>query len=233
VATQKPDLFSPLDPAQPEPVSRIGGKSESPERIAASFLEAADVLAAAWRAERAKDYELFIALPIIHTYRHAIELTLKYQCFEIRRLVQTGLVMGYGTDTVPANLEEKLAKAHSIAQLINILHGLMSGLDTDKASSQLRQNIRDTLDYLHAAYAAGTAFRYATEKVPGSNPAVYVPVRPNDTLIYLDSTITRLHDAAVMLTDGLGGYLWAYDGLLSDLLSEHQSNLYYDQHPCG
>jgi hypothetical protein len=62
------------------------GGHESPERVAASFLEAAGRLAENWRTEPERSYELPIVLPILQNYRHAIELILKAACLRIQKL---------------------------------------------------------------------------------------------------------------------------------------------------
>jgi hypothetical protein len=219
VASQHLDLFSPLDPTSPEYPTVIGGEHETPERIAWQFLEAADQLAAAWRAERERGGELPIALPILQTYRHAIELLLKAGCFEIARLQRFTLKMGYGKATEPNDLESVLGNMHGIGEIIELLNNLMDGLDVDKESSKLPDEVQETLVFLHDADERGQAFRYGTQRI-SRRPPVWSPVRPNETAIHLDSAITRLHDAAQMLVDGLGGYLDAYESNMRDMWSE-------------
>jgi hypothetical protein len=192
--------------------------------VSLAFMRAAELLADAWRSaqgtRQAQDFE--IALPIIQTYRHAIELILKARCFEVAKLVTLGSSMGYGHDTVPPDLENKLGHTHAIADVIDILNALMDGLDVHDDSRDLPAEVSQTLDYLQAVDARGTAFRYATEQVKGVKPPQWQQVRPNDTLIYLDSAITRLRDAAELLAYGLSGYLGAYEDTLMGLYSEWQ-----------
>jgi hypothetical protein len=218
------DLFTPLDPENPEPPSWIGGTSESAERVGDSFLAAADILAEAWRSERGRDQELSIALPIIQNYRHAIELILKAQCLHVRRLIRLGRRMGIGGDTEPDNLEAQLG-THAIADLVKILDALMVGINPGETSGEFPEDVAQTLKYLHDLDAAGMAFRYATQPVPGTKRKVWEPVRPDATPIHLDSAITRLHDAAKLLTWGLGGFLDAYEDFLQDRLLEYSENM--------
>ena len=216
------ELFSPLDPEGEEIPVYIGGEAEQPWRLANSFLLAADTLADAWRlVARGHGHEPDTALPIIQTYRHAIELSLKSHCLRTKNLLSFGGHMGIGTDKAPTDLEKQLS-THSIAQLVKILESMLEGLAVGEEGRRLPDETAQILTYLHDLDARGEAFRYATRAVPGSKMLKWEPIRPDPTLVYLDSAMTRLHNAAQMLAWGVDGYLDAYEEYLQDMWREYE-----------
>ncbi len=219
-----PELFRPLDPNNPEAPSYLGGAHEEPERLAASFLLAADIHADVWRDSREHGREAPIVLPILQTYRHALELLLKAGCMRIAALQRRSLEMGWGSFTEPAALEDVLGHTHGIGDLVDLLTQLMDGLDVDKQTSQLPLEVRETLGFLHAQDAKGQAFRYGTHQA-SRKPSIWKPLRPEQTEVYADSAFTRLSDAAHLLADGLGGYLDAYEAILNEQYAEWQANM--------
>ncbi|SDG04779.1 hypothetical protein SAMN05660662_0139 [Blastococcus aurantiacus] len=222
---QTAELFSPLDPDDDEMPTYIGGELEKPWRLANSFLLAADTLADAWRVAVQQDgREPETALPIIHNYRHAIELSLKSHCLRTRNLLRFGGSMGIGTDAAPANLEKQL-NTHSIAGLVKILESLLEGFAVGEEGRRLPEQTARILTYLHDLDAGGMAFRYATQPVRGSKMLEWEPIRPEPTPIYLGSAMTRLHGAAQMLAWGVDGYLDAYEDHLQDRWREYQQNM--------
>lgn len=225
MAQSIPDLFSPADPGNGEKPTYIGGVYEREDRLAESFLEAADALAEAWLQSQQKlGRELPIALPIIQTYRHAIELGLKAQCFRVRRLLQMESVYRPGIEQPSDDkLEERLGNCHSVEQLVNILTGLSERLAVDTESSQMPDDVNANLQYLHDLDSGGTAFRYATQPVEGSRKKLWEPVRPDETGIYLGSTITRLRGAAQLIIWGMGGFLQDYEDYLQDMYGDLES----------
>jgi hypothetical protein len=224
-AEQTAELFSPLDADSVEIPTYIGAEAEEPWRLANSFLLAADTLAAAWRAaDHGREPET--ALPIIQTYRHAIELSLKSHCLRTRDFIAFGGRMGIGTDRAPVDLEKQLS-THSIARLVEILESLLERLAVGDEGRKLPEETARVLRYLHDLDAGGMAFRYATRPEPGTKGMVWEPIRPEPTPIYLDSAITRLHKAAQMLAWGVDGYLDAYEEHLQDMWREYERNMDY------
>ena len=98
----------------------------------------------------------------------------------------------------------------------------MDGLAVDHESSRLPAKTRSTLQYLHDQDDHGQAFRYGTQRVQ-RKPPVWETIRPEETLIYLESAIVRLHDAAVMLVNGLGGDLDVYEELTREISAEFEA----------
>jgi len=96
----------------------------------------------------------------LQTYRHAIELLLKAGCLEIARLQRFTLKMGYGKATEPDDLESVLGNMHGIGELIEVLNNLMDGLDVDRETSKLPEEVQEALAFLHDADERGQAFRY-------------------------------------------------------------------------
>ena len=87
------DLFTPLADSNGAGRVDIGGRVEEPEHVGRAFLKAADRLADALRRSDWRDDDL--ALPILQTYRHAIELLLKWTCIEVQKNLTFGRHMGY------------------------------------------------------------------------------------------------------------------------------------------
>lgn len=226
-----PELFSQLYPLDDEPPTYIGGRHEHEDQLAESFLPAADELAEAWREKSKPHRELKIALPIIQNYRHAIELGLKAQCFKARELLIKEDALSKEVDLSGLDdLANELGRTHSIETVIVRLNDLMSRLSVDQSSVTLPDKTETTLAYLHDLDAGGMAFRYATEAVavavPGSKKQkVWKPVRPAETAIYLQSTITRLQDAATLIIWGMTGFLQEYDDYLNDMYAAHEAEM--------
>jgi hypothetical protein len=218
------EMFGRDGPAPPGTQVWVGGHLESAEALGQAFLEAADALAEVWRSGRRTASTDRLALPIIQTYRHAIELMLKAGCEKTAQLIGFGQELGYGQETRPADLEDELGSTHSIARLVTLLNDLLSGL-ADSGAGKMPTETASMLQYLHDLDEHGMAFRYASKRVGKGKMVKWEPVRPAVTLLDLDHATTQLHEAAGMLSAGLMSYLDAYEQWLQEMWGEYQSNL--------
>ena len=220
------DLFTPLADSNGTGRVDIGGRVEEPEHIGSAFLKAADRLADAWRRSDWRDDDL--ALPILQTYRHAIELLLKWACIEVQKNLTFGRHMGLGKYSVPDDFAARL-NTHSIARLIELYDAMAPGLNTgDSDSARMPENIMVTFQQLHEWDSNGQAFRYGSQAVrEGKKIVGWEQVRPEMVEVDLDAAITRLHDAAQMIEGGFGGWIDAYHDYLQDMWREYESNLQY------
>lgn len=218
------ELFGREGPVPLGAQVRVGGHLESAEALGQAFLQAADTLAEAWRSGPDTVAMDRLALPIIQTYRHSIELMLKAGCEKTAQLVGFSRELGYGRDARPSDLHAKLGSTHSIARLVTLLNDLLGGL-ADSGAGKMPTKTTEMLQYLHDLDEHGMAFRYASRKVGRGSLAKWEPVRPALTLVDLDNAITQLHEAAGMLNGGLMTYLDVYEDWLQEMWSEYQSNL--------
>lgn len=202
----------------------VGGHLESAEALGQAFLEAADALAEVWRNNHSTAGVDRLALPIIQTYRHSIELMLKAGCEKTAEVIGFSQALGYGRDTRPTDLENRLGSTHSISRLVGLLNELLSGL-ADSGAGRMPIETTAMLEYLHDLDEHGMAFRYASRRVGKGKAATWEPVRPALTLLDLDNAINQLHAAAAMLDGGLMTYLDAYEQWLQEMWSEYQANL--------
>jgi hypothetical protein len=211
------DELGLLGPEAPEH-AWVGGHWENYGTLASSFMDAADTLAKVW----AQSPHERLALPILQAYRHAIELALKDNCQTAAQLVHFGDRMGYGEvdedlEKLLGKLEEKLAKTHSIAGLVDLLGKIMPGL-SESRGGELPAKERATLNRLHQLDSNGTAFRYATSYDKSSGR--YVKIRPTEEPIELRNLVNELHQAGWMLVYGVSGWLDNYSSWLQDMWSE-------------
>lgn len=133
------EMFGRDGPAPPGTQVWVGGHLESAEALGQAFLEAADALAEVWRSGRRTASTDRLALPIIQTYRHAIELMLKAGCEKTAQLIGFGQELGYGQETRPADLEDKLGSTHSIARLVTLLNDLLNAGDGAEGEGQEKE----------------------------------------------------------------------------------------------
>lgn len=216
-------LFTSLADSTDAGCVRIGGRMESPENIGRAFLKGADRLADAWRLSGSRDDDL--ALPILHMYRHAIELLLKWACFEVRDCVTWGRRMGIGEPTVPADFAARL-RTHSIANLVELYEEVSAGLSTSAASTRLPEETAVVFRQLHDYDTRGQSFRYGSQAViEGKKVLGWAQVRPEPEEIHLDAAITRLHGAADMIVGGFANWIGAYSDYLGDMWTEYCANL--------
>jgi hypothetical protein len=194
--------FHILGPDAPEH-AWIGGKYESYETLAKSFLDGADTMALAW----AESPHERLALPIMQTYRHAIELALKGLCEQAAQHITFGLHMSIGHDTRPAKLTERLGRSHSIAELVELFIEIAKGL-AGSESGQLPAGTVAILKKLHDMDSNGQTFRYATAY--NKQNKTFDPVRPVEEPIELRRLVNELHQAGGMLIYGAFGWLDAY-----------------------
>lgn len=229
-----PQLFRRDGPSPDAACVWVGGHLESSEALGQNFLEAADSLAQLWLSSPAPSDRDRLAIPIVHNYRHAIELLLKAACERTAVLIGFGVGLGYAKDVRPVDLEDKLGSTHSIAKLVDLLSTLLAGLD-GSGSGELPTETKDALRYLHDLDAHGMAFRYATHRIGRGASARWEAVRPTLTRMDLENAVTQLHDAAQMIDYGLlGGYLDAYQQFLQEMAAEYEASqaeyqsYYYD-----
>ncbi|AXH96004.1 hypothetical protein DV701_07570 [Ornithinimicrobium avium] len=228
----RPTLFARVGSTPESACVWVGERLETSEALGSSFLEAADALGELWLASHASSDRDRLAIPIVQTYRHAIELLLKAACEKAAELVGFSRYLGYGEDVRPADLQDRLGQTHSIARLVELLSTLTGGIDSG-GSGELPPETKDALKYLHDQDERGLAFRYASRKVGKGESAHWAPVRPTLMVMDLENAITELHGAAQMIEGGLMTYLHEYESFLQERLSEHEAaqvdNEQYDE----
>lgn len=228
----EPDLFDSLEGVVPVRLVRLGGRNEDLWRLGTAYRQAADILAQLWiqddfrNIESLRDLHIWdadsLALPILQTYRHSIELLLKAACKRAAQLVGRGLEMGFGKEARPEDLDKQLTKTHGLSGLVDLFNEISEGLaagDTAKLDSETAH----VLKQLHQWDARGTAFRYVTQYDRGAKEEV--AIRPGEMTLDVGSALVRLGDAAKLLDDGVSGYLDAYEEWLDNMWSEYRENL--------
>lgn len=73
----RPTLFGRVGSTPESACVWVGGWLETSEALGNSFLEAADALGELWLASPAPYDRNRLAIPIVQTYRHAIELLMR------------------------------------------------------------------------------------------------------------------------------------------------------------
>lgn len=160
-------------------------------------------------------------MPVLYLYRHAIELTLKHSCRAAADLVERNRHLGFGPDTVPKDLDNRLSTTHSIARLVELFTAIVDGLQTD--GTRLDEKTSGVLATLHRWDDTGTAFRYPTRY--DKQTKAQQPIRADEIVVDLESACTRLSEVAKLLDYGVSGFLAAYGEYLSDMESEYRQNL--------
>lgn len=192
----------------------VGGSWETDGTLAASYLEAAQILAEHAATRHRND---LIALPALNLYRHAIELALKDA---IRATAES--LRREGTDDPELDAERlnlQLTRSHSIGGLADILSTLLERLGLG-AEQQLPARTLEILKGLHLLDSTGQAFRYSTVKEGSGRRAVLVPARPDLDHFDLSAAAAALHDAATMVLYGVSGVLDAREEHRMEMLRE-------------
>lgn len=178
------------------------GWFEDDTSLAMGYLDAADVLAAHWKAHRPNDQ---LILPILSNYRHGIELALKAVIRMAARCLRDD---GHqDAELQRANLNAELAATHSIGGLADRLIRYFEMLDLED-DERLPARTKDILSSLHALDDSGQWFRYSTVKQGYAGKGkdrkpILTRARPNQINFDLEVTATQLHEAGITILGGL------------------------------
>jgi hypothetical protein len=177
-------------------IAVLGGH-EDDLTIAGGYLRVAEIAARHWIAHGPDDG---LPIPILFTYRHGIELTLKW----LIRLTARCLVRdGYAQEDLSlAKLDEKL-HTHNIKKLANRLDRHLGLLHLNAPDNHIDSASRQMLDWLDTEDQTGEGFRYA---MVGRGPA-RTAARSNQVSINFYEQVNELHQIANLLYQGYSGFL--------------------------
>ncbi len=182
----------------------IGGRLEDDSVLAMGYLEAAEILVAHWKAGHRND---LLVVPILNLYRHGIELALKDEIREAAaRLRADGVT---DLDLTPEAVDERLARTHSIGELVDELN-LDLRLLRLGPNNQLPDDALEVLNSLHLLDKTGQALRYSTVKTGDKKSKKLVRARPKETQFDLPGTAETLYDAGTLILHGVSGVLGDY-----------------------
>lgn len=189
----------------------VGGPWENDGSMAFGFLKLADEAVEHWKAGHRNDA---VVVPIIHNYRHGIELALKE---EIRDAAVCLRRDGFTcSDAMADEVDKWLSATHSIEQLVDRLTALLSQLRLGP-NQQLPAETLEILRKLHVLDRNGQAFCYSAVKTGPRNARVLEPVRPGQEHFDLVAVAAALHDAGTMLLYGVSGVLDVYSDYQADM----------------
>lgn len=202
-------LLRPVAPGGHFHQVAILGWNEDDATLAMGYLEAADVLVNHWKLNRPND---LLALPILNTYRHGIELALKAVIHVAARCLRAD---GHrDAELQPAALAEQLSGTHSIGELADQLARYLLRLDVTEGE-RVPDSIMDVLKALHAADSNGQWFRYSTVRTwTGKGKArklVLEPARPDQIKFDLEAVAQQLQEAGSLIIHGGFGVLEQYE----------------------
>ncbi len=135
--------------------------------IAAGFRRLADVAVEHWITRGPDDGLL---LPILYTYRHAIELLLKqalreaWACLDHDGIPQPTLT-GHNS-TKPVSADTWLGSTHNLDELARQLDDCFAVLSMHPADKTVAPGVVGIIGELHRLDASGDAFRYAQVRKP-------------------------------------------------------------------
>ena len=138
----------------------VGGWSFDDAAIAAGFRRMADIAVENW-ITRGADDGLF--LPIVYTYRHAIELLLKqalreaWECLDHDGVPQPTLIRR----SQPVRAETWLGTTHDLDELAGQLDACFAVLSMHPADKTMAPDVAKTIAELHDLDPSGDAFRYS------------------------------------------------------------------------
>jgi hypothetical protein len=147
------DLLSSLSDAEHFRDLAFVGHYDGDAGLAEGFAEAAEAIFAAWQDQEWANDRLL--LPIVHNYRHALELALKQA---IRQAAECRQLSGDDTELTAQALEAhfKQKQRHRLGPLAQQLAGMLAELNL----AQLPPDTLRLLQGLHQLDPTGEAFRY-------------------------------------------------------------------------
>jgi hypothetical protein len=143
----------------------VGGWPTDDAAIAAGFRRMADIAVDNW-ITRGADDGLF--LPIVYTYRHAIELLLKqalreaWACLDHDGIPQPTLLRR----NKPVTADEWLGTTHHLDELAGQLDGCFAVLSMHPADKTRAPEVAKIIGELHDLDPSGDAFRYTQVRRP-------------------------------------------------------------------
>lgn len=209
------DLDLPRPKWPQHEIAVIGGRHEDDLAIAGGYLRLAEIAATHWSLHGPDDS---LPVPILYTYRHSVELSLKWLIRTAARIIRRGAYDTNGEDLSRERVEDRLrCDSHSIKKLAERLNRYLGLIpDLDPPNNRIDSDSFKALQWLDAQDETGETFRYSTI----GKGADRRPARDTQTNMNFYDHVNKVHRLAGLLQGGYSGALDAFEDLQREYMQE-------------